>query len=88
MVEASDARSGRREAARLVETGDPFVIVTDLGLPSLGGSGRGDQLVRIYIEVPEKLNDRQKELLREFGELETERSGDTSFFEKIVNHFK
>jgi CheY-like chemotaxis protein len=38
VVEASDARSGRREAARLVETGDPFVIVTDLGLPSLGGS--------------------------------------------------
>lgn len=58
------------------------------GLPVFQGRGRGDQLVRIYIEVPEKLNDRQRELLREFGELETERSGDTSFFEKIVNHFK
>ena len=58
------------------------------GLPLLEGSGRGDQLVRVFIEVPRKLTERQKELLREFAELEQRRSGQQSFFEKIVNHFK
>ena len=58
------------------------------GLPVFQGRGRGDQLVRIYVEVPKKLSDRQKELLREFDSLEKESSGESSFFEKIVNHFK
>jgi CheY-like chemotaxis protein len=38
VVEATDTHSGRREAGRLAERGEPFVVVTDLGLPSLGGS--------------------------------------------------
>jgi len=38
------------------------------GLPSLGGSGRGDQLVRVFVEVPTKLTDRQRELLEQFAE--------------------
>ena len=58
------------------------------GLPQFQARGRGDQLVRVFIEVPKKLSERQKELLREFGELERSGSGETSFFEKIVNHFK
>jgi CheY-like chemotaxis protein len=37
VIEATDVRSGRVEATRLTEAGAPFVIVTDLGLPSLGG---------------------------------------------------
>ena len=51
------------------------------------GGGRGDQLVRVFIEVPKKLTDRQKELLREFAEIEDERSGHQSFFEKIASYF-
>jgi molecular chaperone DnaJ len=35
------------------------------GLPRYGRSGRGDQLVRISVKVPGKLNDRQKSLLKE-----------------------
>ena len=57
------------------------------GLPVFQGRGRGDQLVRVFVETPTKLTDRQKELLREFDELEKERSGEPSFFEKIVKHF-
>jgi CheY-like chemotaxis protein len=38
VAEAEDARGGRREAARLAQAGRPFLIVTDLGLPSLGGT--------------------------------------------------
>ncbi len=57
------------------------------GLPRLEGRGQGDQLVRVFVEVPKKLTDRQKELLREFAELENERSGKKSFFERILDHF-
>jgi molecular chaperone DnaJ len=57
------------------------------GLPVLEGHGRGDQLVRAFIEVPRKLGERQKELLREYAELESAESQHTSFFEKIVNYF-
>lgn len=38
------------------------------GIPSLGGQGRGDQLVRILIEVPKKLNRKQRELLKQFAD--------------------
>jgi len=58
------------------------------GLPAVEGRGRGDQLVRVFVEVPKKLTDRQKELLREFADLESKSSGSRSFFEKIVDHFK
>jgi molecular chaperone DnaJ len=57
------------------------------GLPALEGRGRGDQLVRVFIETPLKLTDRQKELLREFDGIEAEKSGSKSFFEKVVDYF-
>lgn len=37
VVEATDAKTARREAGHLAKRQDPFVLVTDLGLPSLGG---------------------------------------------------
>ncbi len=33
------------------------------GLPTLGSAARGDQLVRIFVEVPTRLNAKQRELL-------------------------
>jgi molecular chaperone DnaJ len=57
------------------------------GLPQLDGRGRGDQLVRLFIEVPTRISERQKELLREFAELENKSSGNKSFFEKIAGYF-
>lgn len=36
------------------------------GIPYLNGRGRGDQLVRIIVDVPNNLTARQKELLKEF----------------------
>jgi molecular chaperone DnaJ len=57
------------------------------GLPVLDGNGRGDQLVRAFIEVPKKLSERQKELLREYGELENKASEHGSFFDRIVHYF-
>ncbi len=52
------------------------------GVPRLGGYGKGDQFVTVYIDVPKKLSRRQKELLREFAEI----SGDEiskGFMDKI-----
>ncbi len=57
------------------------------GLPVLDGRGRGDLLVRVFVEVPRRLNERQKELLREFAKIDQELSGSKSFFEKIADYF-
>ncbi len=45
------------------------------GIPYLGSYGRGDQLVKININVPKKLSLRQKELLKEFSKLDGEKVG-------------
>jgi molecular chaperone DnaJ len=37
-----------------------------LGMPRMGGRGRGDQYVRLKLVVPRKLSAEQKELLRKF----------------------
>ncbi len=55
-------------------------------MPKLGGHGRGDQIVRVVVDVPKKLTQKQRELLEEFARL----SGDDvakSFKEKIKNLF-
>ncbi|MDP6408360.1 MAG: molecular chaperone DnaJ [Planctomycetota bacterium] len=57
------------------------------GLPVVERSTRGDQLVRVFIEVPTKMTDRQKELLTEFAQIEHEKDGNETFFEKIANYF-
>ncbi|MFT7678762.1 MAG: molecular chaperone DnaJ [Planctomycetota bacterium] len=57
------------------------------GLPRMEGRGRGDQLVRVFVQIPTKLTERQEELLREFGELENSSKGSKSFFERIADHF-
>lgn len=55
------------------------------GIPVLNGKGRGDQYVRVNIEVPKNLNQKQKDLLNEFADMikdsaYTERK---SFFDKL-----
>ena len=36
------------------------------GLPNIGGRGRGDQYVRLAVNIPSKLDKRQKKILEEF----------------------
>ncbi|MFZ6016519.1 MAG: molecular chaperone DnaJ [Nitrospirota bacterium] len=56
------------------------------GMPKLGSHTRGDQIVRVYVDVPKKLTPRQKELLEEFVRI----NGDEiakSFKEKLKDLF-
>lgn len=56
------------------------------GVQKLGGSTRGDQVVRVYIDVPKSLTQRQREILEEFAHL-TGDEVNKSFKEKIKNLF-
>lgn len=60
------------------------------GIQNVNGRGRGDQYVRVNIEVPTHLTDHQKHLLRDFeasttDENQTQRKG---FWDKVKDAFK
>ncbi len=59
------------------------------GINRLGGGGQGDQYVKAIVEVPKHLNDKQRELLKSFGETLGIRSFSErkSFFEKVKDNF-
>ncbi len=47
------------------QPGSVFVM-RGRGIQALNGRGKGDQMIRIIVEVPKNLNQKQKELLKEF----------------------
>ena len=47
---------------------DTVFKLRDRGIQILNGRGKGDQLVRVKVDVPRKLTEKQKQLLREFEE--------------------
>jgi len=55
------------------------------GIPHISGGGNGDQLVRVIVQTPNKLNKTQKELLKKF-EKELKENPQKSFFDKIKNY--
>jgi len=59
------------------------------GLPDIRTGRRGDQLVQVIIEIPTKLNAKQKELLSEFAKTENKSvfPNSRSFFEKLKRNF-
>jgi molecular chaperone DnaJ len=42
------------------------------GIAQMRGGGRGDQYVRVVVEIPAAMSAKQKELLKQFADLETE----------------
>jgi molecular chaperone DnaJ len=70
------------------QPGDVFKL-KGKGIPHLGGRGRGDQFVRITIEVPKNLSAKQKEILQEFDSVADEKNYQKrkNFFDKIKNMF-
>ncbi|MGP0564510.1 MULTISPECIES: molecular chaperone DnaJ [unclassified Nitrospina] len=55
------------------------------GIPNLRGPGHGDQIIQFFVEVPKKLNKRQKELFQELAEIDGKpvKEKIKGFFEKL-----
>ena len=59
------------------------------GFPHLGGRGNGDQFVRITIEVPKNLSQKQKEIIKQFDGATSDKNyaQRKNFFEKLKGMF-
>ncbi|MEO8447923.1 MAG: DnaJ C-terminal domain-containing protein, partial [bacterium] len=64
------------------------------GIKSLNGYGRGDQIIRVNIHIPSKINSKEKELLKELGKSENfkprsstakEKKEEKGFFKTVFN---
>jgi molecular chaperone DnaJ len=83
--------------ARLtIEKGTPggrMLRMRERGIPHLNGYGKGDQLVRVNIWVPQKLSAEEKELLEKLSAMEhinpteEDRKRNKSFFSKMKDVF-
>lgn len=71
------------------QPGDVFKL-KGKGIEKLGGRGRGDQFVKVTVEVPKNLSKEQKEVLQSFEEMTSEKNyaKRKSFFEKIKDKFE
>lgn len=70
------------------QTGKIFRVKGE-GFPDVHSHSRGDLLVRVVVETPSKLTDRQRELLQEFSQLESAANFPKrkSFLEKLKEFF-
>jgi molecular chaperone DnaJ len=85
------------KAKLIIDAGTPpgrMLRMRERGLPHLNGYGRGDQLVRVSIWVPQKLSSKEKDLLKQLGTAEhivpseEERHGHSrTFFDKVKDAF-
>ena len=59
------------------------------GVSYVNGGGRGDQYVKVSIEVPKNLSGKQKELLKEFDKLYSDKNFEKrkGFFDKLKDMF-
>lgn len=59
------------------------------GFPNVHGSGKGDLLVKVFVETPTKLSEKQKQLLKEFSTLESpaNQPKKKTFLDKIKDIF-
>lgn len=70
------------------QPGDVFKL-KGKGIPRIGGRGRGDQFVRMTIEVPKNLTQKQKEILQQFDNVAEEKNYQKrkNFIDKIKDMF-
>ncbi len=69
------------------QSGDTYLFKGE-GIPHLHGYGRGDLVVEVAVKTPTKLTKRQKELLREFAEIEASKSRKDSSFWSVFGKKK
>ena len=62
---------------------------TGQGIPSLRGNGKGDLYVTVTVEIPKRLSEKQKNLLRQFDGTVTgqEYEQKKSFFDRVKEAF-
>ena len=60
------------------------------GIQNVNGRGRGDQYVKVNVEIPRNLTHRQKEILKEFEATTTDENQQQkkSFWDKMKDAFK
>ncbi len=58
------------------------------GIPDVHGRGIGDELIRVNVEIPERLTPEQRSLIEEFARLSGEDTNKESFKDKIKKAFK
>ena len=65
------------------------ITIQEKGIPYLKKYGRGDQVVRVHVNVPRDLNDEEKELLAQFAELRGEEVNEPQegFFKRMHRAF-
>ena len=70
------------------QTGTEFRL-KNKGVPNLRGRGRGDLYFKVEVQVPKKLTEKQKQLLREFEKdmKISHKSNKKGFFEKMKDAF-
>jgi DnaJ-class molecular chaperone len=76
--------------ARRHSAGEAFRL-RGKGIQILNRSGKGDQYVRVQVEIPRNLSESQKSLLRQFDETASDGRNyekRRTFFDKLKNAFK
>ena len=59
------------------------------GIQQLGGNQKGDLIFRVRVEIPKRMTEKQRELLRQFDEMSTGKEYEQrkSFFDKVKDLF-
>lgn len=70
------------------QTGTEFRL-KNMGVPNVKGYGRGDLFFTVQVQVPTNLNEKQKEIIREFAESTGQeyKENKKGFFEKVKDAF-
>ncbi|MBS0615029.1 MAG: molecular chaperone DnaJ [Verrucomicrobia bacterium] len=89
-----DVPTPRGSTARLTvpegTQSDKMLRIKGEGFPNVHGQGKGDLLVKVVVETPVRLTDKQIKLLEEFAKLESEQNSPRkkNFFDKMKDFFK
>lgn len=69
---------------------DTVFRIQGKGIPNLNGRGRGDQFIKVKIEIPRNLTHEQKDILRQFDDSvgDAQFGEKKGFFEKMKDLFK
>ena len=67
------------------QPGEIFTLKGNKGITRLNGMGKGDEHVRVIVDIPKNISNEQKELLKEFDKTYTppKNGGKEGFFDKF-----